>query len=150
SEEHTSELQSLTNLVCRLLLEKKNKRGLRPSRGRPVRQRARHQRPASNRLPAEVPHRSRNSLRARVKPQKYSPPHLRKVQRHTRVTAVVLRLAVVLRPPIEAPARPAWRRLSDGGGGDLSVGAAVRRRHHIACHTASRGLLFFFKEPPPP
>src|SRR5438046_8444632 len=25
SEEHTSELQSLTNLVCRLLLEKKNK-----------------------------------------------------------------------------------------------------------------------------
>src|SRR5438046_10275397 len=26
SEEHTSELQSLTNLVCRLLLEKKNQR----------------------------------------------------------------------------------------------------------------------------
>src|SRR5438093_2893394 len=26
SEEHTSELQSLTNLVCRLLLEKKNKK----------------------------------------------------------------------------------------------------------------------------
>src|SRR5258706_2271459 len=26
SEEHTSELQSLTNLVCRLLLEKKQKR----------------------------------------------------------------------------------------------------------------------------
>ena len=25
SEEHTSELQSLTNLVCRLLLEKKKK-----------------------------------------------------------------------------------------------------------------------------
>ena len=25
SEEHTSEFQSLTNLVCRLLLEKKNK-----------------------------------------------------------------------------------------------------------------------------
>src|SRR5258706_9149331 len=29
SEEHTSELQSLTNLVCRLLLEKKNKYSLR-------------------------------------------------------------------------------------------------------------------------
>src|SRR5438093_7474255 len=29
SEEHTSELQSLTNLVCRLLLEKK-KKSLRP------------------------------------------------------------------------------------------------------------------------
>src|SRR5262249_61712427 len=28
SEEHTSELQSLTNLVCRLLLEKKKKRKL--------------------------------------------------------------------------------------------------------------------------
>ena len=26
SEEHTSELQSLVNLVCRLLLEKKNKK----------------------------------------------------------------------------------------------------------------------------
>src|SRR5438046_5307555 len=31
SEEHTSELQSLTNLVCRLLLEKK-KRPKRPAR----------------------------------------------------------------------------------------------------------------------
>src|SRR5258706_8764370 len=29
SEEHTSELQSLTNLVCRLLLEKKKKRETR-------------------------------------------------------------------------------------------------------------------------
>src|SRR5438046_4859668 len=28
SEEHTSELQSLTNLVCRLLLEKKKKRNI--------------------------------------------------------------------------------------------------------------------------
>src|SRR5258706_10999662 len=28
SEEHTSELQSLTNLVCRLLLEKKKKYGM--------------------------------------------------------------------------------------------------------------------------
>src|SRR5258706_10203168 len=38
SEEHTSELQSLTNLVCRLLLEKKNSistsRSPRPSRPR--------------------------------------------------------------------------------------------------------------------
>src|SRR5258706_12126995 len=30
SEEHTSELQSLTNLVCRLLLEKKNKNMMEP------------------------------------------------------------------------------------------------------------------------
>src|SRR2546430_13548791 len=29
SEEHTSELQSQSNLVCRLLLEKKNRRSLR-------------------------------------------------------------------------------------------------------------------------
>src|SRR5438093_13602783 len=29
SEEHTSELQSLTNLVCRLLLEKKKTQGVR-------------------------------------------------------------------------------------------------------------------------
>src|SRR5438093_6791400 len=32
SEEHTSELQSLTNLVCRLLLEKKNSTIFRPCR----------------------------------------------------------------------------------------------------------------------
>src|SRR5438046_7899538 len=32
SEEHTSELQSLTNLVCRLLLEKKNKKRQEPPR----------------------------------------------------------------------------------------------------------------------
>src|SRR2546430_10028666 len=31
SEEHTSELQSQSNLVCRLLLEKKNWKGLRRS-----------------------------------------------------------------------------------------------------------------------
>src|SRR5438093_8212777 len=31
SEEHTSELQSLTNLVCRLLLEKKKKKKLNPN-----------------------------------------------------------------------------------------------------------------------
>ena len=31
SEEHTSELQSRTNLVCRLLLEKKKKKNLRPN-----------------------------------------------------------------------------------------------------------------------
>src|ERR1019366_10028361 len=36
SEEHTSELQSLTNLVCRLLLEKKKKkRNLLHEYGRP-------------------------------------------------------------------------------------------------------------------
>src|SRR5258706_10668749 len=33
SEEHTSELQSLTNLVCRLLLEKKKKFGVMRSSG---------------------------------------------------------------------------------------------------------------------
>src|SRR5438093_8162318 len=32
SEEHTSELQSLTNLVCRLLLEKKNRSRPLPER----------------------------------------------------------------------------------------------------------------------
>src|SRR5258706_11688313 len=34
SEEHTSELQSLTNLVCRLLLEKKKSTGARAARAR--------------------------------------------------------------------------------------------------------------------
>src|SRR5262249_57227507 len=35
SEEHTSELQSLTNLVCRLLLEKKKKRTRNTKRASP-------------------------------------------------------------------------------------------------------------------
>src|SRR5438093_3614629 len=43
SEEHTSELQSLTNLVCRLLLEKKHERGHGHPRG--VGQRRRAHRP---------------------------------------------------------------------------------------------------------
>src|SRR5256885_7498107 len=34
SEEHTSELQSPCNLVCRLLLEKKKKKSLKPARVR--------------------------------------------------------------------------------------------------------------------
>src|SRR5262249_13926213 len=36
SEEQTSELQSLTNLVCRLLLEKKNNTSSRPTERRPL------------------------------------------------------------------------------------------------------------------
>src|ERR1039458_8878017 len=36
SEEHTSELQSLRHLVCRLLLEKKKTRGRRPRLAPPV------------------------------------------------------------------------------------------------------------------
>src|SRR5262249_58694227 len=45
SEEHTSELQSLTNLVCRLLLEKKKKK----TRARHTRQLRRTQRITSRR-----------------------------------------------------------------------------------------------------
>src|SRR5258706_6325523 len=37
SEEHTSELQSLTNLVCRLLLEKKKNKAPAPTPVRPTR-----------------------------------------------------------------------------------------------------------------
>src|SRR5262249_56880761 len=36
SEEHTSELQSLTNLVCRLLLEKKKKKSLSAPHAHPA------------------------------------------------------------------------------------------------------------------
>src|SRR5256885_11320774 len=47
SEEHTSELQSPCNLVCRLLLEKKNKRHMRRmTRGRPDGRSDRAPRPA--------------------------------------------------------------------------------------------------------
>src|SRR5258706_12040958 len=41
SEEHTSELQSLTNIVCRLLLEKKKSRQLRPRSHSPLLRRLR-------------------------------------------------------------------------------------------------------------
>src|SRR5437899_9389470 len=44
SEEHTSELQSLRHLVCRLLLEKKKKKSLVHARRPPLR-------PARHRLP---------------------------------------------------------------------------------------------------
>src|SRR5438105_9536440 len=37
SEEHTSELQSRVDLVCRLLLEKKKKKKTHKSKGRPYR-----------------------------------------------------------------------------------------------------------------
>src|SRR6266480_6624731 len=43
SEEHTSELQSHVNLVCRLLLEKKKKKCSRAGCGRKVRRSARIQ-----------------------------------------------------------------------------------------------------------
>src|SRR5438093_10002299 len=36
SEEHTSELQSLTNLVCRLLLEKKKKKKIKHNKKLPT------------------------------------------------------------------------------------------------------------------
>src|SRR2546430_5482711 len=39
SEEHTSELQSQSNLVCRLLLEKKTEERAHPTRGRAHRDR---------------------------------------------------------------------------------------------------------------
>src|SRR3712207_7002027 len=42
SEEHTSELQSRQYLVCRLLLEKKNKSGLLSSKTLPIRLRYAH------------------------------------------------------------------------------------------------------------
>src|SRR2546426_9051995 len=42
SEEHTSELQSPCNLVCRLLLEKKNTSQLSSSSGSPTRTRIGH------------------------------------------------------------------------------------------------------------
>src|SRR2546427_2497088 len=44
SEEHTSELQSQSNLVCRLLLEKKKKEGWRYEVGPPIGGRTTHNR----------------------------------------------------------------------------------------------------------
>src|ERR1019366_7560184 len=46
SEEHTSELQSLTNLVCRLLLEKKPRAGKPATTGRAAAETARRAREA--------------------------------------------------------------------------------------------------------
>src|SRR5437870_10998020 len=52
SEEHTSELQSRGHLVCRLLLEKKKRRALRPGHGPPGGCACAH-RALSRRLPLE-------------------------------------------------------------------------------------------------
>src|SRR5438093_2122234 len=52
SEEHTSELQSLTNLVCRLLLEKKKTRPTTPAQRRHCWQRAAMRSTGYSRSPA--------------------------------------------------------------------------------------------------
>src|SRR5256886_7271158 len=55
SEEHTSELQSQSNLVCRLLLEKKKNNTFHPLRSE--RDQARDQRPfLATRAPRQVPY----------------------------------------------------------------------------------------------
>src|SRR5258706_5297342 len=54
SEEHTSELQSLTNLVCRLLLEKKKKQTIAPAGNTRRVNNAQHTRAASGALSADV------------------------------------------------------------------------------------------------
>src|SRR2546430_3751689 len=83
SEEHTSELQSQSNLVCRLLLEKKN--------------RARHRTPTQRRI--SQPH--------RLPPAVPDPPPAvlaRRVRRHAQLAATRLRLlprprACLVQPP---------------------------------------------------
>src|SRR5437016_9688122 len=57
SEEHTSELQSLTNLVCRLLLEKKKQEQNEEARTRAVH---------CTMLPQEAQHRHANGSHARA------------------------------------------------------------------------------------
>src|SRR3954465_6079563 len=89
SEEHTSELQSHDNLVCRLLLEKKQSHSLRLT--------ARSPSPPSSRDNTGVPRRRRRGARARR----------RVVGRwaHARVTWLVLFFSMAGRPP-ESPPHP--------------------------------------------
>src|SRR5262245_62872090 len=54
SEEHTSELQSLRHLVCRLLLEKKNELQHRTAAGQTDRQRERERHPLALQRDAEI------------------------------------------------------------------------------------------------
>src|SRR5205085_8064718 len=55
SEEHTSELQSQSNLVCRLLLEKKNDdESLQPYHHRPLRARSRQGPPGREQVSGHV------------------------------------------------------------------------------------------------
>src|SRR5262245_64683297 len=73
SEEHTSELQSLRHLVCRLLLEKKKKNRTRyTSETRSARYRGSSSRPrrAATHCYATTPHRKqRSNQRTRPQPQ---------------------------------------------------------------------------------
>src|SRR5258706_11433554 len=66
SEEHTSELQSLTNLVCRLLLEKKKKRSKEDSQKEILESNYLHSLTSKTKTPKPAPH-------ATVDPQRTRP-----------------------------------------------------------------------------
>src|SRR5437016_6609680 len=81
SEEHTSELQSLTKLVCRLLLEKKKHQGRRGGGGRgragvggPRRDRSHPSRRGAPRRPAPRPGRRRALASDELPPTPRFPP----------------------------------------------------------------------------
>src|SRR6266571_3720152 len=82
SEEHTSELQSHVNLVCRLLLEKKKKRP---------------QEADTPELPPQPPDRSKDHHPSHVIPHAFD-PHLLGDSSHPRILLIVFFL-MIRRPP---------------------------------------------------
>src|SRR5262249_58287617 len=82
SEEHTSELQSLTNLVCRLLLEKKNKHieHVRPKQSTPHLQQT-----TTCPTAAQDKHDTLHNHAPRARPHPYVPTSDQRRQRHAQL-----------------------------------------------------------------
>src|SRR5262249_18859563 len=135
SEEHTSELQSLTNLVCRLLLEKKKEtcRGChhRPTRGRRRPRPLRSERPARQH-PALVRACTARTIDSRVRDDAH---------RHASVIDADL------------AARPAWASTSSATTSDRIVHVLTASRicpHLRAPPSAARTTPPSLYVPPPP
>src|SRR5262249_1115028 len=150
SEEHTSELQSLTNLVCRLLLEKKKQRSANdtaPTGPRHARKENSAQHPADARAKSGAPPSTPAPERRTSRPpddttRSHPSPLCLTASGHA--TASPRRRHRLAPPPHSTPLVHAW--------------PLRRSRWRVPCIHRSPlelpalpfGCFFFFKHPPPP
>src|SRR5262249_34269436 len=150
SEEHTSELQSLTNLVCRLLLEKKKTTTCAP---RLARRTAPTPTPLQGRPTASPPACASRTDDSRGSSRTGTPPGPGSVRRDSslhRAPAVALALA---------SAQPLWWRAWLAHGLSVLLRSTVQLDPAVALFRRTLALwrqprthvqFFFFKKPPPP
>src|SRR5262249_193315 len=150
SEEHTSELQSLTNLVCRLLLEKKKKRQAGAPAPRDgycpdiVGVNAAAIRPARRRGPAPAPGRPD---RTPARPTHHAPPHAPHAARDA------LHDADLGGPSLahcRALAARVFHRLPLLPRLDPVRGPGIMCRPGVSVASIVELVFFFFKDGPPP